>query len=341
MDAPPHISHSAPRKSRKGLVVTAVGLLLAGVVAAGMYFYIARVQFEPSAHKHVPPHTMSVLRADGVKLATFRPVREHLWPLLLHDHDGGERPHSARVKLIKKHTGIGMTDLREVVVAMVDVTSWVVLVGGTFEPGRFVPGMEKVFSHEGQAGWKRQDNMLVNGSLALAQADDGTLIVATQPALAKTCLPPSDAAQRLPVPVAGAISFAVDAKAYRQAVAAFTVPVAGLEALQFDALKKVDSISGHLQLSDTPSVQLDGVPRQGETAASAADSLKDLLSTVRLTLLLVPLDFYGSKRAIANAKVSVHNKHVRLTTEWPYRGLDKAVRQLASIIGDGRMLGGD
>jgi len=199
--------------------------LVAGLVVA----YFLWWKHPATAHRHVPEGTRLALRADAQALATFGPVREHIWPILFRAR-GGER--SERIERIEKATGLRIPlDLREAVIASVDAQSWVLLVGGPIEPGRFVDGMEEVLREEGASGWTHDGELLVHAlGPAIAQADDGTLIVGTGKPIVEASLPAHDGAD-LPLPPEGAVSFVLHEDAYEGIVDRLP-SVPGLDALR-------------------------------------------------------------------------------------------------------------
>jgi hypothetical protein len=308
-------------------------LVLAGLVlaagAAAAFFFLWR--HPATAHRHVPEGTRLALRADAQALATFRPVREHLWPLLFRAR-GGER--SERIERIQAATGIRIPlDLREAVIASVDAQSWVLLVGGPIEPGRFVVGMEQVFREEGVEGWRREGELLVHAAgPAIGQADDGTLVVGTGRPIVEASLPEHDGAD-LPLPPEGALGFVLHEDAYRGALAQLP-DLPGL-----DNLKKINNLRGHMALGDAPRVTLQIAPKDGVDPEALRSDLDRDLGRLRLGLLLVPGDLHGAKEAIGGRELSVEGGAVRLEAPWPYEPLDRAVKRLADALAEGKPIG--
>lgn len=311
------------RPRRWPWIVLAVLLLAAGAVGA----FFLWVRHPATAHRHIPDGTRLALRADAQVLATFRPVREHLWPLLFEAR--GER--SERLERIEAATGLRIPlDLREAVIASVDAQSWVLLVGGPLAPGRFVPGMEEVFAEEGLTGWKREGELLVHArGPALGQADDGTLVIGTGRPIVEASLPAHDG-EALPLPPEGAVSFMVHEDAYRGALALLpTVPGT-------DTLAKVHHLEGSLILSDEPALTLRLRPVAGVAPQSLRDDLDRDLGRLRLGLAFVPVDLLGAKEALSDRKLEVDGETVTLAAPWPYADLDRAVKRLADVIAEGK-----
>jgi hypothetical protein len=274
----------------------------------------------------VPDNANVVVRAEAARLLLFKPVRQHLWPLLLEPKDGKE---GRRVARIEEETGVSIpADLREVVVASVDGTAWVALVGGNIARERFVGGLFTVLKEEAVPGWRKESGWLIHDSGAtIGQAEDGTLILATHRQLAEACVAANDEEADLPVPTDGAIGFRVSHPAYKRLVALVPERVPG------DALKRVQEISGSVTLSEEPRVDLRLTPTAGVAAASLAAELESLLAKLGLVLLLVPNPLYGAKDALSKARVGHVDGAVTMTAPWPYEPLDDAVRLLAKSLG--------
>jgi hypothetical protein len=321
-------------KRRWGLILGALLLLLA--FGAGGYLYFAVWKRPPRAHLHVPKGSNIALRADGMKIATFKPVRQHLWPVLLKTRgDGAEE--SERMKRIKQHTGIAVPlDFREVIIASLDATSWVAVVGGTFPAGRFVPGMQKVFEEEKVAGWTLDQELLVHSlGFCLGQADDGTLVFGTTVDVARAALPEGDEQPALPLPVDGALSFSLNEQAWSGAVSTMPLNLPGIE-----SLSKIDSVSGNFTLSEQPRLALVVDPKDGTNTTVLAKEIEGLLGKLKLAALLTSGDMFGGRQALREAKVAANGAQVNVDAPWPYDKLDQAVAVLAKSVEMGHKLGG-
>ncbi|MFP6685072.1 MAG: hypothetical protein VB934_10175 [Polyangiaceae bacterium] len=325
----------AKKKTRRWPVVLFVFLLLA-LPAVGLGLYFGLLHHAPAAHEHVPDGTRIAMRADGAKFFAFKPVREHLLPLVLEARDAAKSKDGnkiSRVKRIEQETGIHIPmDLREVIVASTDGQAWVVLIGGKIEPGRFVSGLQKIFKEEGLDGWELKEGMLVHTlGLTLAQADDGTLIFGTTPAIARAALPASDAPSRAPLPVDGALSFLIHEQAWSEMLRLIPPLVPGT-----DTLRNVEQASGHFVLSQQPRLIVRLDPKKTVAASKLATQTQNVLSNAQLALLLVPHDLGGAKDAIRSAKVEAlpagGANHVMVTAPWSYAVLDRAIRDAAHTI---------
>lgn len=314
---------TAPRR-RWPFIALAVCAVLGGL---GAYLYFTVWAYEPTALRHVPSGANIVIRADAAKLLVFKPVREHLWPLLL---EGGadDADKERRVTRIREETGVSIpTDLRELVVASVDGVAWVAVVGGNIEKGRFVTGLAAVLKEERLDGWKLDGELLVHATgSVIGQAEDGTLVLATHREIAEAALPPSDTDTEMPVPTDGAIGFRIGAPAFKRIVQ--QIP----DGIPVGPLTQIDELSGKVLLSDDPWLALEATPKAPTQPPALAASLSGMFSQLGLALLLVPSDLYGAKKAIRNATVSADEDRVHIDARWPYAPLDEAVKLLAKSL---------
>lgn len=317
------------RPRRRWLWILAFGTLAAvAIAAAALYFVVWR--YEATARHHVPAGSTIMLRADANEILMFRPVRTHLWPVVLRGRGGDE---NARVEAIRDKTGVSIpVDLREVIVASLDARSWVVLFGGNIERGRFVSGLAAVLKDEGMTGWRLDDDLLTHElGWTIAQAEDGTIIVGTSRDVTMTALPASDDAATAPLAKPAALTFSIDRAAYDGALDALPRTLPGL-----DTLDAVAQLSGSFELSDEPALTVVVEPDRVEAAALASE-LSSLQQKLTLASALVPHDLMGAKRAIANASVEPSGNVVTIVAPWPYDALDEATRQLAEALASGRM----
>jgi hypothetical protein len=326
---------AAVRKRRRWPWVLA--FLLAALAGTGLYFYRTLLRPPSTVHRHVPAGTSIALYADALKIALWKPVREHLWPLVL-DSQGEEPADSSRARRIQEKTGVRVpADFREVIVASVDGTSWVAIVGGAIEPGRFVPGLAEVLQEDGVKGWRLEDDLLVHAmGFAIAQADDGTLLFGTtvnlvQAALGASEEEPPEGTVLPALPLSNALGFLVTSRAYRGAVGMLPLTIPGL-----DALSEIDQLHGTMTLDDAPQLSIVAEPKEGVDAATLGSKLDTALSRASLAMLLVSSDLYGAKEAISNAEVRSERGQVLIDARWPYEALDRAIGDLAQAIRAGR-----
>lgn len=325
MTIPPTEKEPKPRRGLR--VALAVAILLAGLAAGGYYLYVHVLGGQAHAHLHVPANANIVLRADGLRLLLFKPVRDHLWPVLLERRGEGDK--DRRLRRIEEETGVKIpADVREVIVASVESTSWVMILGGVFDKGRFVPGLQKVLAEEELEGWALEGELLVHTlGPAIGQADDGTLVLGTNARVALAALEAADDAGPVPIAIDEAISFLVNQKAYKGALSQVPLNIPGR-----DALSKVEQLTGAMSLSEEPRIDIHIEPRQGVDPAALGDELDSALGKLRLAALLLPGDWAGGKRALSGAQVSAVEGGVRITAPWPYEPLDEAIGKLADAL---------
>ncbi len=301
--------------------------LLASLSGVGAYLYFGVWRYEPTALHHVPQGANIVLRADAAKLLVWKPVREHLWPVFF-ERRGADAEKSRRVARIREATGVSLpTDLREIVIASVDGVAWVAIVGGNLASGRFVSGLHEVLEEEGAKGWRLDGEVLVHRSGAtIGQAEDGTIVVATHRDLAESALPRSEPFEDAPLLDDEALGVFVSHAAVKRAVDA--IP----ESVPTGPLRKIDTLSGKVALSDAPRLTLEVSPERSTPPEALASELSSMFSSLSLALLLVPGDLYGAKKAIASAEVVAAGERVRVDATWPYGPLDGGVKLLAETL---------
>jgi hypothetical protein len=302
----------APKQRARGRAVVLAFATLAVLIvggAVGLFWFVFR--YVPVAHEHVPANANLVVRLELSELALFAPVKKQL---LEAREDPAAKERAAR---LSKATGIAPTDLREAVIATVDGQAWLVLLGGRLSKGRFVDGMAEYFASEGRAGWTRKGPLLVGPTgIALGQADDGTLVIATNAALAEVALPAAQPAARLALPPRKAVTFVATREAFAGASGMSLVP--GL-----DALRRVARADGDLSLGDKPTFDVRLSPAPGESPAALAESLRALLVAARAVLLFS--DPAELSPIVAGAEVKVDGELVRIVAPWPLASIEAAL----------------
>jgi len=303
-----------------------IATVVAAIAAASAWLYFDVWSYQRTAHRHVPAGTNVAVRADAGQILLFKPVREHLWPVLLESDGASDADKKRRIQLIHDKTGVSVPqDLREVIVASVDAGSWVALIGGNIEPGRFVTGLDEVLREEGVTGWTLDGELLVHDyGPAIGQADDGTLAIGTNRDITMAALPAADDdSPMLPDLSDDALSFVINHKAYEGAVDLLPLTLPGL-----DTLSKVEQLHGHVVLTDNPTVELVVTPK-GVDAAALASELDGSLAKVRIAVMFIPHHLFGAKEALGDASITATGNEVLIRAPWPYEALDKAAKKLA------------
>lgn len=322
----PTVTDAAPKGMARRLIAAGIAVLGVLAIAGVVIGYFLFVRYTPLAERHIPGASNVAIRADARQIGTFAPVRKHLWPLLV------DRPSSKAGKTfadrVAENTGINPAlDIRELIVASMDSKSWVLLVGGNFKPGKFVPGMEKVFHEEGHPEWHRNGDLLIGPTgIAMGQADDGTLVFGTEAEIVTASLPASEEYKRIDLPRDGALAFAVSKEAFEEL---------SRETGAFDpsgAMRRIRHLKGTLSLGDEPGMDLDVEPKGGENPDALGKDVESFLGRLRLGLVLFP-DHFGEKTALSSTKVTVENEHVHIRGAWPLEGIDRGCQKLVTLLG--------
>jgi hypothetical protein len=201
------------------------------------------------------------------------------------------------------------------------------LLGGSFEPGAFLPGLEKVLREEGLTGWQKNGDLLIGpGGVAVAQADDGTLIVGTEAEIVTSALPATDDHKRMDLPSGATFAFAVSKEAWEE----MSRNTAALD--PGGALRRIRHARGTMVLGDEPNIDIGIEPKGGEDAAALGRDIEQLLAGARIALVLAP-DQMGEKSALSSAKVTVEEGRVHIRGPWPLEGLERGCAKLAAALG--------
>ena len=319
-----------PRGSRLVLVAVAAIFLLAAI--AGLLFWNFVLRYRPTARAHVPGGTNIAIRLEAADIVLFAPVREHLLKLALDEGSGPEvsapsRPsRPSRATRIHDHTGVRLpADVREVVVASMDGKSWVALLGGRIEQGRFVQGLAEVAREEGWVGFRREGEFFVGPSIVIGQADDGTILVGTDRSIVEAALPATEEGQKLGLPEKGAVTFAIARQAFE------VLSGANLITPRAAVLGTVERATGTLALGGSPELVVRLEPTKAADAPKLEEGARALLADLGLALLLLP-DVAGEKEALRATTVKRDGDVVVLRAPWPYEGLDRATAGLAGKL---------
>jgi hypothetical protein len=312
-------------RSRK--IAIALSILAAILLVAGVAVYLFVVRYEPLARRHIPGNANLVARFDLADLALFGPVREHLWPLMFEPSPTSGSKGKTRADHIKAATGVALaTDLRELIVASVEGSNFVAILGGKIPRGRFVKGLAAVAKDEAWPGaWRVAGELLVGpDGITIGQADDGTILLGTSEAIVTAALPASEDFVRLALPEKGASSFAVTHEAWSGAAGAAVVAHASV-------LRKIERASGTFTLGKSPEITMSIEPSEANPAPALAGEIEQLLAEMRIVALLLP-DSVGEKGALQAAKVTAREGHVLVTAPWSYEALDRGCARLAGLL---------
>lgn len=319
----PALTAAAKPRSRAWIwiLIGAALFLLGGAGAAGYaYFFLWR--YEPTAAKHLPSNTVAAFRVEAAEFLLFPPVRKHIWPVLEEKAKGDKA--ASRLALIEDETGVDLErDVREIVVATVDATGFVVLLGGPLAKGRVVSGLHAILSKEAPDAWSVEGDLLLGPhQISIGQADDGTIVIGTHKDLTEAALGTSKAHKTVALPDGGALSFA------------FTEPaIVGMSATAktltgLDTQLGASRAAGTMKLGSDPELSVTFSPRAGASPDALKGEVEGLVQDARLLLYFAP-DLAGEKQALKNASVSVKGDAVVMTAAWPYDPLDKGCQRIA------------
>lgn len=330
----------APRRGRsfKLVMAVAVGLLvLAALIAALAYYRFLR--YERVAAYHVPPAAAWAVRLDVERVVLFEPVRKHLLPLV--NRLGGPRvtvPGESRsadlLAALRQELGLNLgMDLREIVVSGgPSPAEWVLVLGGIF-PRRddlLVRVSETLLRETGLTTHVARDSLLLfdAGRLALAQAEDGSLILGSSASLVELALPPGRRFE--------AIGLTADEGVGGFGVLPSTV-VTGLTG--FDALgatvASVERIHGALTAEPGGRVAVRIELSQRGAAEPFAGQIRAMLASLPALLAFVsPSEVAGERALLSRAEVNVTPRNtVEVASYWESSEIDRACAALSSWLG--------
>lgn len=173
-------------------------LIAGALVLVGLVAYRQLIYYERVAIHHVPAGASFALRVDLEQVVLFEPVRRHLLPLVDRAElaEAGAQPPPSRLVRLREQARLNLgLELREVVFARGRGGGWVLALGGLFGDEPLLPRLERVLRSEPGVHWRRDAGMLIlePSRLALGQADDGVLLLASDAALLMEALRPSAA----------------------------------------------------------------------------------------------------------------------------------------------------
>lgn len=312
---------AAQSGSKRGLFVV-LGLVLFVAMAGPIVFYFFVWRYKPVALAHVPAGSNLAVRIDAKELYLFTPFREQvLGPL---DSSSGAEKRADRLKTL---TGIDLRgDLREIVIASPDAQRFVVLLGGYFSQPRMnrasaMKGLSEFFTQEHIEGFTLQGDIIEGpNGMQIAQAEDSTIIIASDAEMLRASREPTDAWKELGLAGSGALSFTVDGPALAHAAKALE-SIGGVP-----AIAHTQRATGFMKLGDKPELSVELLPQQIDSEALAKEA-EEAIKALDLMTVLLP-DAFGEKAALENAQVRPRNASVLITARWPADGLEEAMKRI-------------
>lgn len=302
------------------LYSAALGALL---LVVAFVAYRELLHYEPRAGRHIPAQATLVVRVDLEQLVLFEPVRKHLLALVdrvaLGAGGGGnsvaDDAHHGRLARLRERAGLNLgLDLRELVFASSPGgDDWVLAAGGLFPDADLIERVANVLAAEPGARLRRDGAMLLlgSGTLTLASAPDGVLLLGSSPKAVDQAFLPREGH-----PVLG-----------REGAAAFATiaPHSRGEA------STVEEIRGWLDYGDPFSLVLEVVHAAGPPEGHR-QALERWLH-VDTTTFTPGVDWGGERAVLARAAfASASPTLTRVTTTWERAEVDRACRSLAAWL---------
>lgn len=331
----------APPKKRRNWLYIAIGSLFLTALIGPVAWYFVVWRYRPTAPHHIPAGTTIAVRFDGRELYLYEPFRKNV----LGSFDGSEKSDKRAAKL-KKLTGVDLkTDVREVIFATKTADSWIVLIGGNFDTGRsqkkFATGLKTFLDEEGVPGYTVEAGVVKGPVLRIAQAEDGTILIANNDEILRAAMDPGDAYKDLGLSSSEAMSFVVDRAAFdglsKQAGDRF--PALQLFAPDkvtrlSEACQKTQKMTGFLSLSKKdPKLTADIVPVSGEEPAALSSKWETVQSDAKqLGGFLPEVPGVPVKESLEAVKFKPRNKSVLVTIVWEKKTFDAALADLGKKL---------
>lgn len=332
-----HAPPAKPGGSKKVLLIAGGSVLALLGVALAIYFAV--FHYTPVALEHVPPGATMVVRIDLVDVATYAPVRRHLLPLVDEPVEGATPVQGGRGDRLAEAVGFSPSrDLREVVICFLgNEEKFVLLIGGNIPKGKLVPGILKVAASENSSAFVDGGGIVKAkyGGLFIGQADDGTAVVATDEAALRASLPVTGEKATLGVATDRSVAFAARAQLWSDVEKSSYATM--LDSLK--GLRSLDAVNGYVLLGNSPRIESQVRVAPGHSPEDAKATLyrvfTDLrrVSELRRRLTGSGQDLAGEEQALAQSGIETKGPDVlRVSTPWPYDGLDRGAANLAQKI---------
>jgi hypothetical protein len=309
-----------------GYVVS--GVLLFCSVAGPLLFYFLGWRYRPLASHHLPERTAVVARLEGRELYLFEPFQKHVLPLL--ENAPGT---ASRAEILKKHTGIDFrADVREIVVATTTDDEAIALLGGRLEGRKFrrvpfVESLERFFVEVGAQGFSLDGPLLVGHGLAVAQADDRTILIGSSPELVRSCLATTTVSRDLGLTTSGAASFAVSPAEIARRAAREGDPFAS-------AFERASRVTGYVKLKRGQAFfYVDALPIEGQGPEALAAEVAAAVRAAEPIAASLP-ERFTAPLALSTVRTKSRATSVMLEGIWPREGVDHAFAELGRRLGE-------
>lgn len=293
------------------MVAVALSVLTGLAVLAGLFIYLRYVRYERVAALHVPADTAVALRIDVEQVLFFEPVRKNLLPVA---NTLAAKPNPrSRLKRIQGRTGLELgVDLREIVIALgPQANEWVIALGGMFSKKNVVAAVAEVLNEDGLACQSEAAVATCASGLALGQASDGVLLLASNVARLRAAFDEQGTYAELGLDRDGPGGFALRGASIGALAAGVTLPEA-------EWANVVDRITGKFELGTPVLLDVSVELRGGVSAPVVEPSIESLLAAW-FGHSSVPLEATGPTR-------------LRGRLEWSRDQLDLATARLAQLM---------
>lgn len=346
IDGPSPLKNTGRRPGRKWRNVLAIFFFFVAILGVGaVAAYWTLVRYEPVAHRHVPSGSAMAARIDFQEIALFGPVRRHLWPLVFERGEPNDSGSAATVaSRIEAATGLTLgRDIREVVLVSYGATDsgrWIVIFGGKIPHG-IVRGLQKLATEENVAAELSPNGDVLTWralGIAIGQAKDRSLIVASDPATLALALPAQDGASAIGLPETGAFAFAIAASAWNE----WGSGMAGAVIPGVRSLTRLHGCNGRFGLGANPELEMQCRLAQGVDAEQVRSSLLGLATMMRgASALSGSSDMLGEQKALADLRIEAFpDGRLRIVAPWPLEGLERGAQTMATKVRGFRMLTG-
>jgi len=311
-------------------------LAIAGAIGAALLVLVAFVAYRQLLHyerraiEHVPAGAELAVRVDLEQVVLFEPVRRHFLPLLDRATLGaGQAPPASRLlRLRQAGLNLGL-DLRELVFAQLQPgEGWLLALGGIFGSEPLLPRIERVLRAEPAAQLRSEQAMLIlqPSGVALAQADDGVLLLASDASLLARALPPSRGYEAVGLSRSGAAALGALGSWLRALSATGpAAPPASVSALR---------VSARLDLADPFELSAEIEHGAPIDIAAVRREIDGWLGTPSEHVNFAPQADWGGERALAARATLTRMASTRVAVHstWQRDELERAARSLAAWL---------
>ncbi len=327
-------STKRPRSGIPGGVVVLALLVIVGLAVSGLWFAYAKlVGYERRVALHMPPGARLAVRVDLEQVVLFEPVRRHVFPVVSRELTGSEG-----LREFEAATGIELSsELRELMfVQPASGAGWFFAAGGLFPNEGVVEGLGDLLNQRGVTGCSVERARLSceNQGFFAQQADDGVLMIASEPALIAAAERPNSEHERLGLELDDAAGFGIDGSWLRQLGRLGSLPVVNSVVPGLEPLSQVQSASGHVDLGTESVLTVTLRPTPDTDLHPLVPAVKNMLEGLsKLMALTAHQDLAGERTMLTTARVLPGpDGTVAIVSVWQRQDIDRAARSLADWL---------